>query len=71
MSITYAKGSKPQDLEAACGGPTLERVRGFLKDEDCGMLGPPNEQNYAKGSGASTQANRTGDKSLPAIKPRK
>jgi hypothetical protein len=44
----YAKGSKPRDLDAAEGGPTLGRVRSFLKDEECGMLGPPNDQEYSK-----------------------
>lgn len=63
--MAYAKGEKPRDLEAACGGPTLLRVRSFLKDEDCGMLGPPNPQDY---SSKGSPAKRTGDKSLPAVK---
>ena len=75
MSITYAKGSKPQDLEAACGGEVLDRVKSFIKDPDqfhpdgAGMAGPDNKQDYAKGSGAG-RSNRTGNKSLPVIKPR-
>jgi hypothetical protein len=64
----YAKGEKPRNLDAACGGPTLERVRSFLKDESCGMLGPPNDQDY---SSKGSPAKRTGDKSLPVIKPKK
>jgi hypothetical protein len=64
----YAKGEKPRNLDAACGGPTLERVRSFLKDEKCGMLGPPNDQDY---SSKGSPAKRTGDKSLPDIKPKK
>jgi hypothetical protein len=58
----YVKGEKPRDLDAAKGGPTLERVRSFQKSQDVGMLGPPNEQDYDdKGS----PAKRMGDKSLP------
>lgn len=57
----YVKGSAPKDLDAAKGGPTLERVRDFQKSEKVGMLGPPNDQDYAsKGS----PAKRTGDKSM-------
>lgn len=63
----YAKGEKPRDLEAACGGPTLGRVRAFLKDEECGMLGPPNKQDY---SSKGSPAKRTGDKSAAVVKPR-
>lgn len=66
--MAYAKGEKPRDLDAACGGPTLMRVRDFQKDECCGMLGPENEQDY---SSKGAPAKRTGDKSLPAIKARK
>jgi hypothetical protein len=65
--MAYAKGEKPRDLDAACGGPTLLRVRSFLKDEDCGSLGPPNKQDYEV-SGKDPKAKRTGDKSLPAVK---
>lgn len=64
---SYAKGEAPRNLEGACGGPTLGRVRSFLKDEDCGMLGPPNPQDY---SSKGSPAKRTGDKSMPVIKPR-
>lgn len=60
----FVKGEKPRDLDAAVGGPTLERTRSFLKDQDV-MLGPPNKQDYeSKGS----PAKRTGDKSLPMPK---
>ena len=64
----YIKGEKPRDLDAAVGGPTLDRVRDFHKDQSV-MLGPKNTQNYAKG-GPETNDNdgdepkRTGDKSL-------
>jgi hypothetical protein len=50
----YAKGSKPKDLEGACGGEVLSRVKSFIKDPDvfhpdgAGMLGPENKQDYAK-----------------------
>lgn len=56
----YAKGEKPRDLDAAKGGPTLERVRDFQKSEKVGMLGPPNDQDY---SSKGSPAKRTGDKS--------
>jgi hypothetical protein len=63
----YAKGEAPRNLDAACGGPTLTRVRDFQKSQDVGMNGPPNKQDYsAKGS----PAKRTGDKCLAPIKPR-
>lgn len=64
----YVKGEKPRDLDAACGGGVLGRVRSFIKDNpEVGQLGPENKQDYAsKGS----PAKRTGDKCLPAIKPR-
>lgn len=65
----YAKGEKPQDLDAACGGPTLLRTRSFLKDEECGMLGPPNKQDYTV-HGKDPMAKRTGDKSAAVVKPR-
>lgn len=65
--MAYAKGEAPRNLEAACGGPTLGRVRDFQKSQEVGMAGPPNKQEYAaKGS----PAKRTGDKCLPTIKPR-
>jgi hypothetical protein len=63
----FVKGEKPRDLDAAVGGPKLERVRSFLKDEDVGSLGPPNKQNY---SSKGSPAKRTGDKSLPVKAPR-
>jgi len=63
--MSYIKGEKPRDLDAAKGGPTLERVRSFLKDEDVGELGPPNKQDYAKNSASGDgDEKRTGDKSL-------
>lgn len=62
----YAKGSAPGHLDAACGGPTLGRVRDFHKDACC-EIGPLNKQDY---SSKGSPAKRTGDKSLPVIKPR-
>jgi hypothetical protein len=62
----YAKGEAPRNLEAACGGPTLGRVRDFQKSQTVGMAGPPNAQDYAS---KGKPAKRTGDKCLPAIKP--
>lgn len=62
----YAKGEKPRNLDAACGGPTLGRVRDFVKTQ-AQMLGPENPQDY---SSKGAHAKRTGDKCLPAIKPR-
>jgi hypothetical protein len=68
----YVKGEKPRDLDAAKGGPTLERVRDFHKADTAsgGVLGPPNEQDYTKKGKGDGDEKRTGDKSLPAIKPR-
>ncbi len=69
----YVKGEKPRDLEAACGGPTLERVRDFQKSPTVGMAGPPNTQNYAKGGpetndGDGDEPKRTGGKALSMSK---
>lgn len=70
----YAKGSKPCDLDAAKGGPTLGRVRDWQKSEKVGMAGPPNQQNYAKGGpetndGDGDEPKRKGDsKSMPMPK---
>lgn len=53
----YAKGSKPQDMDAAKGGLVLDRLRSFIKDPDdfhpmgTGELGPENEQKYFKSNG--------------------
>ena len=71
----YAKGEKPRDLEAACGGEVLGRIKSFMKEPDqfhpggAGMLGPENTQNYAKGGpetndGDGDEPKRKGDKSL-------
>lgn len=58
----YAKGSAPQNLDGACGGEVLPRVRSFIKDPDifhpdgAGMLGPDNKQDYSsKGAPAKRQ----------------
>jgi hypothetical protein len=65
----YVKGEKPRDLDAAKGGGVLGRVRDFIKDHpSVGLLGPENDQDYAS---KGAPAKRTGDKCLPAIKPRK
>ena len=62
----YIKGEKPRDLDAAKGGPTLERVRDFQKSQSVGMAGPPNDQDYEKpASGTEGDEKRKGDKSLP------
>lgn len=57
--MAFAKGEQPRDLDAAKGGPTLERVRDFQKSEKVGMLGPPNKQDY---SSKGAPAKRTGGK---------
>lgn len=63
--MSYAKGEKPRDLDAAKGGVVLDRIKSFIKDPDVmhpkgvGMLGPENCQDYGtKGS----PAKRTGGK---------
>lgn len=79
MEAKYAKGEKPRDLDAAKGGLVLERTQSWQKAPDpdfhplgTGMLGPFNTQSYAKPkSGTDGDEKRTGDKSLPTIKPRK
>lgn len=64
----YAKGEKPRNLDGACGGGVLGRVRDFIKDNpSVGLNGPENPQDY---SSKGAPAKRTGDKSQPAIKPR-
>lgn len=63
----YAKGEAPRNLDGACGGGVLGRVRSFIKDNpDVGQLGPKNDQDY---SSKGKPAKRTGDKCLPAIEP--
>lgn len=77
MSVNYAKGGHPQDLDGAKGGLVLDRLRSFSKDANhddknplgTGANGPEKTSNYGK-SGKDPQATRTGDKSLPVIKPR-
>ncbi len=64
----YAKGEKPRNLDAACGGPTLLRVRSFVKGEET-QIGPENAQDYGKGGpetndGDGDEPKRKGDKSL-------
>lgn len=66
--MAYSKGEAPRNLEAACGGGVLGRTRSFIKDNPAvGQLGPKNDQEY---SSKGSPAKRTGDKSLPAIKPK-
>lgn len=62
----YAKGDAPRNLDGACGGPTLTRVRDFHKTEEQ-MIGPPNKQDY---SSKGAPAKRKGDKSCAPVKPR-
>lgn len=57
----FVKGEKPRDLDAAKGGPTLERVRDFTKDQSV-MLGKENPQDYTKDGAAGKYAKPTGDK---------
>jgi len=70
----FVKGEKPRDLDAAKGGLVLERTRNWQKDPDefhpmgTGLNGPENTQAYDK---KGSPAKRTGDKSLPVVKPRK
>ncbi len=66
----YVKGETPRNLDAACGGRTLTRVRDFQKSQDVGMLGPPNKQDYDKPGRGGALSKLTGDKSLKAVKPR-
>lgn len=56
----YAKGEKPRDLDAAKGGPTLTRVRSFVKDQS-EMLGPENKQDYGKKGSGDGDERRQGD----------
>lgn len=58
--MAFIKGTGLKDLDAAKGGPTLERVRDWQKSEKVGMAGPPNPQDY---SSKGAPAKRTGDKS--------
>jgi hypothetical protein len=75
---TYTKGEKPRDLDAACGGLVLGRLRSFAKDPDdyhpmgSGLSGPENEQKYDKKGDAGSDAQVKGDtKSLPMSKLKK
>lgn len=73
--MAYAKGSKPQEMDAAKGGVVLERTQNWQKDPDpdfhplgTGMLGPFNTKDY---SSKGKPAIRQGDtKEKTAIKPR-
>lgn len=65
--MAFIKGTGLKDLDAAKGGPTLERVRDWQKSETVGMAGPPNKQDY---SSKGSPAKREGDKSEKAIKPK-
>jgi hypothetical protein len=76
MQAKYAKGEHPKELDAAKGGLVLERTQNWQKDPDpdfhplgSGMNGPFNTQAYTK-KGKDPRAARTGDKCLPAVKPR-
>lgn len=60
----YVKGEKPRDLDAAKGGPTLERVRDWQKSPEVGMLGPPNKQTYGKQGKGDGDERRQGETKL-------
>lgn len=70
MSDDYVKGEKPRDLDAACGGLVLGRLRSFAKDPDdyhplgSGLSGPENTQGYEKTGKGGEKSKLTGDKSL-------
>jgi hypothetical protein len=73
----YVKGSKPQDLDAACGGLVLERTQNWQKNPDpdfhpigTGLNGPFNTMDYGKKE-KDPKAKRTGDKSGSPPMPRK
>lgn len=95
--MSYAKGEKPRDLDAAKGGGVLGRTRDFLKEGDGkdqtyngskpydNPDGPlqdyGKDRKYGKSGGPSSTVEkgfgvvpvkpvRTGDKCLPAVKPR-
>ena len=71
----YVKGSKPRDLDAACGGLVLDRLRSFAKDPDdyhpmgSGLAGPENVQAYSKSDdGDEVRKGDTKSRSMSAIK---
>lgn len=64
----YAKGEKPRDLEAACGGKVLARTQSWQKDPDpdfhplgTGLNGPFNTQSYDKTGAAGKFAKPKGE----------
>lgn len=70
MSNSYAKGGDVRSTSYAAGGPVLGRQRDFMKEPVSFRTdtGPGAKQDYGtKGS----PAKRTGDKSLPVVKPHK
>ncbi len=67
------KGYQGRSVAMAAGGPVLGRTLSFAKDEFTGDRTPPKQsvpvqQEYG---GKGAPAKRTGDKSEPAVKPRK
>lgn len=69
---TGNKGFSSAPVAMAAGGPVLSRNISFAKDEFTGGRMPtkqsaPAKQDYGSKGGV---AKRTGDKSLPAVKPR-
>lgn len=79
--VQYAKGEKPRNMDAACGGLVLERLRSFAKEDGgnddlhalgTGTNGPGAVMDYGKkGAGTTAETKRTGDKCAAVIKPRK
>lgn len=78
--MSYAKGEGAKDASYAAGGGTLGRTRDFMKESDGKDQNVvprtpyknPNldEQDYVK-KGKDPLAKQTGEKCLPAVKPRK
>ncbi len=67
--MDYAKGSAPSQAEYAKGGGVTERTRNFMKEPDTFRTDKENSD-YAKTGATGKLAQPTGDKCLPAIKPR-
>jgi hypothetical protein len=70
---SYAKGGDIRPANYAQGGPVLGKTSQFLKTPDEFRTDNSNatDENWGKKGGASSMSKRTGDKCLPAVKPRK
>lgn len=73
--MSYAKGEKPRNLDAACGGAVIGKLSKFSKDNDLNPMGTgafasDQVRDQTKASSGDSHAKRTGDKCLPVIKPR-